>query len=150
MGDPAEELVDVNLALFNFLLNLTITKQWRSHVLILCRSPKLDVNNIDWGDLLSDIRIKNSSFSTALQVIAFNLEFLRVFHGADLECHLLLRRGRGCLRLDFELLFSIRRICLRQPQASGSLDVKDLVIIRVDLQDSYLGKRERNGRLLIT
>jgi len=150
VGDPAEELIDIMLAYFNFFFYLTTTELWRSDVLILGISPKLDANNINWCDLLSDIRILHSSFSAALQVIAFNLKFFRVFHGAHLECHLLLRGSRGCLRLALLLLLSIRRICLQQPQTRGSLNVKDLVIIRLHLKDPDLGKCERHRRLLLS
>ena len=133
MGHPAEELLDIMRANFDFFFYLTITKLWWSDDLILGIGPKLDINNINRGDLLSESRILHSPLSAALQAIAFNLELFRVFHGAHLECHLLLRGSRGCLRLALLMLLGIRRICLKQPQARGGLNVKDLVIIRLHL-----------------
>ena len=107
MGDPAEELLDIMLVKFYFFFYMTITELWRSDDLILGISPKLDVNNIYRGDLLSEIRVLHSPLSAALQVIAFNLEFFRVFHGAHLECHLLLRGSRCRLGLALLMLLGI-------------------------------------------
>jgi hypothetical protein len=73
-----------------------------------------------------------------------------VFHGAHIECHLWLWRSRGRLGLALQVLLGIRRICLEQPQARRSLNVEDLIIIRLHLQDSDLGKCERYRRLLIS
>jgi hypothetical protein len=150
VGDPAEELLYIMLAYFDFFFYLTNTELWRSYVLILGISPKLDVNNIYRGDLLREIRVLHSPLSAALQVIAFDLEFFRVFHGANLESHLLLRGSRGRLGLALLMLLGIRRICLKQPQARGSLNVKDLVVIRLHLKDPDLGKCERHRRLLVS
>ena len=151
MGDPTEELLDIMRAYFDFFFYMTITELWWSDVLlILGIGPKLDVNNINRGDLLSEIRILHSPLSAALQVIAFDLELFRVFHGAHLERHLLLRRSRGCLRLALLMLLGIRRICLKQPQARGGLNVEDLVIVRLHLKDPDLGKCERHRRLLVS
>ena len=73
-----------------------------------------------------------------------------MFHGAHLESHLWLRGSRGRLGLALQMLLGIRRICLEQPQARGSLNVEDLVIIRLHLQDPDLGKCERYWRLLVS
>jgi hypothetical protein len=66
VGDAAEELLDIMLAHFDFFFYLTNTELWRSDVLIRGIGPKLDVYNIDRGDLLSDVRILNSPLSAAL------------------------------------------------------------------------------------
>ena len=91
MGDAAEELLDIMLAHFDFFFYLTNTELWRSDVLIRGISPKFDINKIDRGGLLRDVRILDGPLSAALQVITFNLEFFGVFHGAHIECHFWLR-----------------------------------------------------------
>ena len=150
MRDAAEELPDIMLAHFYFLFYMANTELWRSDVLIRGISPKFEVNNINGRELLSDVRILHSPFSAALQVIAFNLEFFGVFHGAHLESHLWLRGSRGRLGLALDVLLGIRRICLEQPQARGCLNVEDLIIIRLHLQDPDLEKSKRDRRLLIS
>jgi hypothetical protein len=66
VGDAAEELLDIMLAHFYFFFYLTNTELWRSDVLIQGISPKFDINKIDRGGLLSDVRILDGPLSAAL------------------------------------------------------------------------------------
>ncbi len=150
MWSSPEELLNILVTNFELLLKaeswMLIRLDRRIHFI-----SELDIHYIYWNIRQRRYMcILYSSLSTTFKTIAFYLKFFRVLQGRSFKSNLWLWRSRCSLRLNFEMFVCWLRFCLCKRHSWGCLNIKNLIIIGVNLKNFYLRKRKWHRRLFIT